>query len=206
MSSNIWNLINWFKNAFCQKSIVNTLGTINNLKLAVFMFIFLQLVTYGVFAETNIPNADSVKVKRIGILPVPAFGYSPETGIYFGAVTLFTLNLHQNRDTRTSNAKLEFNYSLKNQKIFESAWDYYFPHENWYSRGVIHSPNILIYIMALVKIRFQTKKSVLAVTVLFCNLIYFGALARKYFLARLFDIWIIQILNSLKEIEIPTPI
>jgi len=50
---------------------------------------------------------DSIKSKKVKILPVPSIGYTPETKTYFGAVSLFTLDFYQDGKTRTSNAKLE---------------------------------------------------------------------------------------------------
>lgn len=81
---------------------------------------------------------DSTQVKKIKILPVPTIGYSPETRTYVGAVTLFTFNLHNDSNTRTSNAKLEFNYTWNNQLIVESGWNYFSKAEKWFSRGLIH--------------------------------------------------------------------
>lgn len=83
---------------------------------------------------------DSIKTKskKIKILPVPAFGYEPETKFHFGAVSLFTLDLYQDSITRLSNAKIEFNYTLRNQIIFETEWNYFFREEKWFSDGLIH--------------------------------------------------------------------
>lgn len=81
---------------------------------------------------------DSINVKKVKILPVPAFGYSPETKTYLGAVTLFTINMYQDSVTRTSNAKFEFNYSWNKQIILESEWNYFFRHEKWFTKGKIH--------------------------------------------------------------------
>ena len=81
---------------------------------------------------------DSIQTKKIKILPVPAFGYSPETKTYLGAVTLFTINMYRDSITRTSNAKLEFNYSWNKQIILESEWNYLFRQEKWFTKGKIH--------------------------------------------------------------------
>ena len=81
---------------------------------------------------------DSIKSKHIGILPVPALGYSPETDFYFGAVALFTFKPDSSLNTRTSNGKVEFNYTLKKQVILETGWNYFLPEEKWFSRGTIH--------------------------------------------------------------------
>ena len=77
----------------------------------------------------------SDSTKRVKILPVPAFGYSPETKTYLGAVTLFTLDLYKDSLTRTSNAKLEFNYTWNRQMILSSDWNYFFKEERWFSKG-----------------------------------------------------------------------
>jgi len=76
--------------------------------------------------------------KKISVLPVPAIGYSPETKTYIGAVTLFTINDLTDSLTRASNAKIEFNYTWNKQMIIESDWNYFFPKEEWFTRGLIH--------------------------------------------------------------------
>jgi hypothetical protein len=79
---------------------------------------------------------DSIALKKIKVLPVPAFGYSPETRTYIGAVTLFTFQFHPR--TRTSNAKLEFNYTWNKQMVFEAGWNYFFTDEKWFTKGIVH--------------------------------------------------------------------
>ena len=78
------------------------------------------------------------KQKKIKILPVPTFGYEPETKTHIGAVSLFTLDFYQDSMTRTSNAKVEFNYTWMNQIILESEWDYFFKEESWFTNGRLH--------------------------------------------------------------------
>jgi len=80
---------------------------------------------------------DTIKNRKIKVLPVPAFGYSPETRGYIGAVTLFTLNLYNDSLTRTSNFKFEFNYTQNNQSILENEWNLFLKNERWYSEGYI---------------------------------------------------------------------
>lgn len=92
-----------------------------------------------VFCSSAIAQeADSVKPKRIKVLPVPAFGYAPETKTYIGAVALFTLDLYQDSITRTSNAKIEFNYTWKKQIITEIQWNYFTRAEKWFTQGLLH--------------------------------------------------------------------
>ena len=76
--------------------------------------------------------------RRIAVLPVPAFGYSPETKTYFGAVCLFNFNFYNDTLTRSSNAKIEFNYSWNKQLILESEWNYFFKAEKWFMQGLMH--------------------------------------------------------------------
>jgi outer membrane protein assembly factor BamA len=83
-------------------------------------------------------NQEVPKTKKVKILPVPAFGYSPETRTYLGAVTLFTFNFYGVANTRISNAKFEFNYTWNKQIILEYEWNYFFKDEKWFSKGKIH--------------------------------------------------------------------
>ena len=92
-------------------------------------FLLMSLTSFG---------QDSISVKKIKILPVPAFGYSPETKTYLGAVTLFTINMYRDFATRTSNAKFEVNYTWNKQVILESEWNYFFKEEKWFTKGKIH--------------------------------------------------------------------
>lgn len=101
------------------------------LKFHLLVFIFLLTLN-------PLIGQDSIKVKKIKILPVPAFGYSPETKTYLGAVTLFTINMYRDSITRTSNAKFEFNYTWNKQVILESEWNYFFRREKWFTKGKIH--------------------------------------------------------------------
>lgn len=96
-------------------------------------------VTLIFFVVIHFADAqDSLKTRKVKILPVPAIGYTPETKTYFGAVSLFTLNFYQDGITRTSNAKIELNYSLNKQLIVETQWNYFFKEEKWFTRGMIH--------------------------------------------------------------------
>ncbi len=74
---------------------------------------------------------------KVKVLPVPAFGYSPETKSYIGAVCLINLNFYQDCFTRSSNAKIEFNYSWYKQVILETDWNYFYKHENWFTQWLV---------------------------------------------------------------------
>ena len=102
----------------------------NILKLFLLSTIFCLLLN-SVFGQ------DSLRNKRVKILPVPAFGYSPETKTYVGIVNLFTLDLYHDSFTRTSNAKIECNYSWNKQVILEASWNYFFRQEKWFTKGLI---------------------------------------------------------------------
>ncbi|MBK9422686.1 MAG: hypothetical protein IPN54_00830 [Bacteroidetes bacterium] len=81
---------------------------------------------------------DTISKNRIGILPVPSFGYSPETGTYFGAVALFTFQKNSDSISRAGNAKIEFVYTLKKQIILETEWNMPFDSGNYFTKGLIH--------------------------------------------------------------------
>lgn len=83
-------------------------------------------------------QAQDNKKKKISILPVPTFGYEPETETHIGAVSLFTLDFYQDSTTRVSNGKMEFNYTWRKQSIFEVQWNYFFKNEKWFTSGEIH--------------------------------------------------------------------
>lgn len=97
--------------------------------------LFLVLFT---FLTLQALAQDSLKRKKVKILPVPSFGYEPETKTHVGAVSLFTLDFYQDGKTRTSNAKAEFNYTWRKQSIFEIEWDYFFKEEKWFTQGEMH--------------------------------------------------------------------
>jgi hypothetical protein len=80
---------------------------------------------------------DSLRKKSVKILPVPSFGYSPETKTYVGAVSLFTLDFYKDSFTRSSNAKIEFNYTWNKQMVLEVGWNYFFRQEKWFTKGLI---------------------------------------------------------------------
>jgi hypothetical protein len=101
-------------------------------KLVILLFaIFTTTCHYGY-------SIDTVKYKKIKVLPVPAFGYSPETRSYIGAVSLFTIRLYDTAHTRISNAKVEFNYTWNKQIIAEAEWNYFFNKEKWFTKERIH--------------------------------------------------------------------
>lgn len=81
---------------------------------------------------------DKKSERNFSILPVPAIGYSPETKTYVGAVTLFTFRNPNDSLSRSSNAKIEFNYTWNKQVIVESGWNYFSPQEKWFTRGLLH--------------------------------------------------------------------
>ena len=95
-------------------------------------FLFL-LIVYN-YAQSQ----DKKPVKKLSVLPVPAIGYSPETKTYIGAVTLFTFKNIPDSLTRSSNASIEFNYTWNKQLIIETDWNYFFPREEWFTRGLVH--------------------------------------------------------------------
>lgn len=89
-----------------------------------------------VFGQIN--DSTDAKSKKVKVLPVPTIGYEPETKTQIGAVCLFTIDIYQDSLTRVSNAKVEFNYTFRNQIILETQWSYFFRNEKWFSDGIIH--------------------------------------------------------------------
>lgn len=75
---------------------------------------------------------------KLSVLPVPAFGYSPETKINGGAVCLFNKKLGKDTITRSSNAKIKFTYTQRKQIIAEIGWNVFTPGERMYLNGRIH--------------------------------------------------------------------
>jgi hypothetical protein len=73
---------------------------------------------------------------RFKILPVPSFGYSPETKYYVGAVVLTTFKF--DAASRSSNAKIEFIYTWRKQIILDKEWNLYLKKEKFFSQGNIH--------------------------------------------------------------------
>lgn len=100
----------------------------------------LKLIVGSVFLlfTGTIHAQDSLRTKKVKVLPVPAFGYSPETRTYVGAVTLFSLDFYHDSLTRISNAKVEFNYTWNRQIITEIGWNYFFKEEKWFTKGLLH--------------------------------------------------------------------
>ncbi len=78
------------------------------------------------------------KTRKIKVLPLPAFGYSPETKTFIGVVTLFAFNFYNDSTTRTSNAKFEVNYTWNKQFILECEWNYFLKQEKWFTKGQVH--------------------------------------------------------------------
>lgn len=98
--------------------------------------VFLFFIALVFIAKTS--GQDKKSTRNFSVLPVPAIGYSPETKTYLGAVTLFTFKNAGDSLSRSSNAKIEFNYTWNKQVIVESGWNYFLPDENWFTRGLLH--------------------------------------------------------------------
>lgn len=97
--------------------------------------LFLLISATACYAQD--PDTSTKETPKIKVLPVPAFGHTPETGTYVGAVCLFTLDFYRDTLTRTSNAKLEFNYTWRKQVILEAGWNYFSREEKWYTQGTL---------------------------------------------------------------------
>ena len=83
-------------------------------------------------------SQDTTDYKRLKVLPFPSFGYTPETSGSIGAGCLFSFNMHNDTNTRLSNAKIKFIYTLNKQLIIENIWSYFLKDEAWFTDGIIH--------------------------------------------------------------------
>ena len=78
---------------------------------------------------------DSLSLRRVKILPVPALGFAPETRAYLGAVCLFAFRLTPDTLARMSTAKAEVNFTQNKQVITEAQWVLFSEGERWLFRG-----------------------------------------------------------------------
>lgn len=98
----------------------------------------LTIILFFLFVCSRALSQDTTDYKRLKVLPLPAFGYAPETSGSIGALCLFSFNIYNDSNTRLSNAKIEFNYTLNKQIIFENVWSYFFKDEKWFTDGIVH--------------------------------------------------------------------
>ena len=49
-----------------------------------------------------------------------------------------TFDLYPDTLSRSSFARIEFNYTLRNQYIVESRWAHFFKEERWFTEGLLH--------------------------------------------------------------------
>lgn len=86
----------------------------------------------------DIAPPDSVVNKRLTVLPVPGFGYAPETKAYVAAICLFSYRLGSDSLTRPSNSKVEVNFTQRRQLILEAGWNVFTNREKYISSGKLH--------------------------------------------------------------------
>lgn len=103
---------------------------INKSKALIIFFTCLHLYSFAFKTEN-----DSLKTRKLGILPVPAFGYAPETRGYIGAVCLFTFHIRHDSLTRISSSKAEFNYTWNKQIIISAGWSVWSKNNNYFFKG-----------------------------------------------------------------------
>jgi outer membrane protein assembly factor BamA len=75
--------------------------------------------------------------RKLGVLPVPTFGYTPETRWYVGAVALFTLRHWADSLTRTSTAKAELSFTQNKQFVAEAGCNLFTRGERYNVEGVL---------------------------------------------------------------------
>ena len=75
--------------------------------------------------------------RKVQVLPVPTFGYAPETRGYAGAVALFTFRIYPDSLTRFSTAKIEGSYTQNRQYIGQLSWTGFAQHNAYLTEGRI---------------------------------------------------------------------
>jgi outer membrane protein assembly factor BamA len=99
------------------------------LSISVFISIFCLNPAHGEI------NTDSIHKEKIRILPFPDIGYAPETRWYVGGVALFTYKIYEDTITRTTNFKIEFNYTQNKQSILSSHYNVFLRGDSYYFFG-----------------------------------------------------------------------
>lgn len=101
-----------------------------------FFLLCFPIVSFGLNRPEE--NGDSIKTKKVKVLPLPTFGYEPETKTQAGVVCLFALDFFEDSLTRQSNAKIEADYTWRHQLVLEAEWNYFSLQEKWFSDGQFH--------------------------------------------------------------------
>lgn len=105
-------------------------------------FLRISLVLLGIVLALPRVSAQADSTQRrpprkLGILPVPTFGYAPETRWYVGAVALFTLRHWADSTTRTSTAKAELSFTQNKQFVTEAGCNIFSRGERYNVEGVV---------------------------------------------------------------------
>lgn len=102
-------------------------------------FVILYLLMLPAWSvRAGVEDSTVKKPRAVGIFPVPALGYSPETRWYAGAVALFDLRfLQKDSLSRVSSAKAEINYTQNKQLIAEIQWNAFSREGQWYHEGLL---------------------------------------------------------------------
>ncbi len=95
---------------------------------------FLLFLTFYVISFTGLTQ-DTLRTRKVKPLIAPSFGYAPETSGTIGAVALFDIDMYQD-GTRPSFARSEFTYTLKNQILWQSRWNYFTRRAIWNYTGL----------------------------------------------------------------------
>ena len=100
-------------------------------------FFFCTIILTSIIPGLSVAGQDDgpKKARKLKVIPFPNIGYSPETNFYFGGVGLFTLRLYDDTITRTSNFKIESNYTLNKQFIAYTDYNIFFKQDRYYFFG-----------------------------------------------------------------------
>jgi len=106
---------------------------------AIYAFLCSSFIFASPSVTDNFAGTDTSRNTKSGfktkIFPVPTLGTSPETGFYFGAVSLFDFIPRGDTLPRHSVAKTELSYTLKKQFIVSFDWTLTTKSRNWILQG-----------------------------------------------------------------------
>ena len=100
-------------------------------------FIFICILFVSVLPSLA-SGSDSLQKSKLSVLPLPTFGYTPETRVYAGAVAQFSFKMGSSLTTRSSAIKMEFQYTQNMQVIAELSGTLFTPDEKTLINFVLH--------------------------------------------------------------------
>lgn len=102
------------------------------------MFCFRRIVLLFFYFCTVLCGLQADSTRKFSVLPVPTFGYAPETRGYAGAVVQMAFKTDNNPATRASALKTEFQYTQNKQLIAEMSGTLFAPGEKGILNFTLH--------------------------------------------------------------------